>query len=89
LGSLVDLGGEIGLDEGELHRALSERRYRFTVDSDDHAARSRGVEGVPFHLFAGRYALPGAETVETVLRGLELGWAHEHPLAAQAHPHVG
>jgi predicted DsbA family dithiol-disulfide isomerase len=80
--SLVPLGVEIGLDETELRHALTERRYRFTVDNDDHAARSRGVEGVPFHIFAGRYILPGAETVETVLKGLQLGWEHEHPVDA-------
>jgi predicted DsbA family dithiol-disulfide isomerase len=81
LNSLVVLGGEFGLDETELREALSERRFRCTVDNDDHSARSRGVEGVPFHLFAGRYVLPGAETVETVLRGLELGWEHERSVA--------
>jgi predicted DsbA family dithiol-disulfide isomerase len=77
--SLIPLGVEIGLDEDELRHALAERRFRFTVDNDDDAARSHGVEGVPFHIFAGRYILPGAETVETVLRGLQLGWDHEHP----------
>jgi predicted DsbA family dithiol-disulfide isomerase len=74
--SLVDLGVEIGLDPAEVRAALSERRYRTAVDNDDAAAHARGVQGVPFHVFAGQYILPGADTVETVLRGLQLGWEH-------------
>jgi predicted DsbA family dithiol-disulfide isomerase len=85
LDSLVPLGVEIGLDETELRTALTERRYRFSVDKDDHAARSRGVQAVPFHVFAGRYVLPGADTVETVLNGLRLGWES----TAQSQPNVG
>jgi predicted DsbA family dithiol-disulfide isomerase len=75
LDSLVRLGGEIGLDPTEVRTALSERRYRSSVDDDDRAARAHGVQGVPFHVFAGRYVLPGADTVQTVLHGLQLGWA--------------
>jgi predicted DsbA family dithiol-disulfide isomerase len=74
--SLVELGAEIGLDTRELRAALEDRRYRRAVEQDDHIARARGIEGVPFFLFAGRFALPGADTVETLLRGLELGWEH-------------
>jgi predicted DsbA family dithiol-disulfide isomerase len=80
--SLVVLGEEVGLDPAELRTALGERRYRFNVENDDHAARSRGAEGVPYFLFAGRYAIPGAESAETILRGLTLGWEHVHARTA-------
>jgi predicted DsbA family dithiol-disulfide isomerase len=82
--SLVPLGVEVGLDEAELRTALAERRYRAAVDNDEHAAHARGVQGVPFHVFAGHYILPGADTVETVLHGLRLGWEHDRANRAAA-----
>jgi predicted DsbA family dithiol-disulfide isomerase len=78
--SLVVPGRRGGLDPTELRKALDERRYRLNVENDDHAARSRGVEGVPYFLFAGRYAIRGAESVETILRGLTPGWEHAAPV---------
>jgi predicted DsbA family dithiol-disulfide isomerase len=82
--SLIPLGVDIGLDPAELRAALAERRYRSAVDDDDSAAHARGVQGVPFHVFAGHYVLPGADTVETVLHGLRLGWEHARATPAGA-----
>jgi predicted DsbA family dithiol-disulfide isomerase len=82
--SLVALGVQIGLDEAELRTALAERRYRSAVDNDEQAAHARGVQGVPFHVFAGHYVLPGADTVQTVLHGLRLGWEHDRASRAAA-----
>ncbi|MGQ0846281.1 MAG: DsbA family oxidoreductase [Sporichthyaceae bacterium] len=78
--SLVDLAEDVGLDPDRTRRFLTERRFRFTVETDDQALRSRGVNAVPYHLFAGRFALPGTDTVEVLLNALNLAWEREGAL---------
>lgn len=74
--SLVSLAAEVGLDPDTTRSVLHERRFRFTVETDVHALRARGVQGVPYHVFAGRYALPGTDRVEVLVNVLELAWQH-------------
>lgn len=76
LNDLVGLARAIDLDPERTRTVLAERRFEFNVASDVHALRSKGVEGVPFHLFAGRYALPGTDRVEVLVNALELAWQH-------------
>lgn len=74
--SLVGLAPGLGLDPDHARRVLEERRFEFTLANDVHALRSRGVEGVPYHVFAGRYVLPGTDKVEVLRNALRLAWDH-------------
>jgi predicted DsbA family dithiol-disulfide isomerase len=76
LESLVGLADELELETDVVRRQLEQRRYEFTVANDDQELRSRGVAGVPYFVFAGRYLIAGAESVETMRQGLESGWQH-------------
>lgn len=69
--SLVALAIELGLDAEEARAALSERRYRARVDEDLDEARALGVTGVPFVVIDRKYAISGAQPIETFKRALE------------------
>ncbi|MGQ0464612.1 MAG: DsbA family oxidoreductase [Sporichthyaceae bacterium] len=74
--SLVGLAPGLGLDPEHARRVLAEGRFEFNVANDVHALRARGVEGVPYHVFAGRYVLPGTDRVDVLLNALTLAWDH-------------
>lgn len=74
--SLVGLAPGLGLDPDQARRVLDERRFEFNVANDVHALRSRGADGVPYHVFAGRYVLPGTDEVEVLRNALNLAWDH-------------
>lgn len=67
---LADLAAEVGLDRGEVLAALSEETYLPAVRADIDQARALGVDGVPFFVLDGRYALSGAQPAETFTRAL-------------------
>ena len=65
------LAVEAGLDGGEVARVLAGDEYAAQVRADEERAREIGVDGVPFFVFNGTYALSGAQPVavfERVLR---------------------
>lgn len=74
--TLVGLAADLGLDPEQARTVLDERRFRASVEADIHALRARGIQGVPYHVFAGRYALPGTDRVEVLGNILQLAWAH-------------
>ncbi len=82
--SLVDLAGELGLPQDEARKALETQRFAAQVAAEGLQARRMGVTGVPFVLVDGRYAVSGAQPVETFLRALEAGWAVHASNAEQA-----
>jgi predicted DsbA family dithiol-disulfide isomerase len=58
---LVDLAAEIGLDRDEVRAALTEGRYLADVDADRDQGFEYGINGVPFHVIDGRFAVSGAQ----------------------------
>jgi predicted DsbA family dithiol-disulfide isomerase len=68
---LVRLATEIGLDEEQVRAALSSDSFAREVRADEAQAREIGVQGVPFFVLGGRYAVSGAQPVELLLRALE------------------
>lgn len=84
---LVRLAGEAGLDEEEVHAALTTDAYTREVRADEENARAIGITGVPFFIVGGRYAVSGAQPAELLGRVLEQAWsemATETPLAEGA-----
>ena len=74
LETLIEIGGEQGLDRDELRAVLGEGRYREQVDERITIAREIGVRGVPTFIFNERDAVVGAQeyaVFEQVMEQLE------------------
>jgi predicted DsbA family dithiol-disulfide isomerase len=72
----VKLAAEAGLDAEEVRATLASDRFAAEVRDDENAARSLGINGVPFFVFGGKYAVSGAQPAAVMLRALEQAWAH-------------
>ncbi len=72
--SLAGLGAEAGLDPEEARRTLEGDDHAAEVRADEHAARELGITGVPFFVLGGRYAISGAQPIETFAGALEKAW---------------
>lgn len=71
LDTLVEIAEGIGLDAGAVRDyLLSDRNSQVVMESQEEAY-SVGVQGVPFYVFDDRYALSGAQPVETFLWALD------------------
>jgi predicted DsbA family dithiol-disulfide isomerase len=55
---------------------LESDAYAQEVAADLHAARLLGVNGVPFFVIDGRYAVSGAQPVEVFQQALAHAWAN-------------
>jgi predicted DsbA family dithiol-disulfide isomerase len=73
---LVRLAAEAGLAADEVRAALASDRFAAEVRDDENAARSLGINGVPFFVFGGKYAVSGAQPAHVMLGALEQAWAH-------------
>jgi predicted DsbA family dithiol-disulfide isomerase len=71
---LADLAAEIGLDRDAALAALRAEEFAEAVEDDIRQARQLGITGVPFFVFAGKYAVSGAQPVEAFLQALETSW---------------
>ena len=72
--TLVELGTDVGLNQDEVSFALTSDDYAYKVNQDLQAADTLGIRGVPFFVFAGKYALSGAMPVEGFVEALEKVW---------------
>jgi predicted DsbA family dithiol-disulfide isomerase len=66
--TLIRLGVEVGLDEGEIARVLSSDAYADEVRGDEAMAQEAGFTGVPTFVIDGQFAIPGAQPAETMVR---------------------
>ena len=58
---LVDLAAEAGLDPAAARAALESHEYLDAVHADQAQAVAYGIQGVPFFVLDGRYAVAGAQ----------------------------
>jgi predicted DsbA family dithiol-disulfide isomerase len=72
---LVRLASEAGLAAEDVRAVLASDRYASEVREEEEAARSLGINGVPFLVFAGKYAISGAQPADVMLRALEQAWS--------------
>ena len=77
--TLVRVGVDAGLDEGEIRAALEDGRYRAAVAADIDMARQIGVTGVPFVVVDMKYAVSGAQPPEVFRQVLDTAWAERTP----------
>jgi protein disulfide-isomerase len=69
--TLIQLGNEIGLNEEEITAALSSEEFDSKVNFDISEGSQLGVTGVPFFVFDRKYAVSGAQPIETFLNALK------------------
>jgi protein disulfide-isomerase len=62
---LVELGQKIGLNSSEIISALEDKRFEKNVIKDIEEAQQIGVKGVPFFVFDRKYAVSGAQPVDS------------------------
>ena len=77
--TLVQLAGEVGLDEAEARKVLEQHLYEQEVSTDQYQAFQIGVQGVPFFVFNNKYAVSGAQSPEIFAQVLNKVWAEEKP----------
>ncbi len=68
---------EAGLDKSETELFLAGKELRAEMAAEDEAARRAGVNGVPCFIYAGRYALSGAQPPEVLWQMFDVALAEE------------
>jgi predicted DsbA family dithiol-disulfide isomerase len=71
LETLIGLGTEIGLDTAEIKQTLESSAYADDVRRDIAEAQYLGIQGVPFFVMNGKYAVSGAQAVPVFEQTLE------------------
>ncbi len=71
-----DVARSAGVDEVLLDKVLGGELFAREVRLDEAAAQELEVTGVPFFLVDGRWPIPGAQDVETLVTVLNRAWAH-------------
>ncbi|MEH7239443.1 DsbA family oxidoreductase [Bacillus sp. JJ1562] len=76
--TVVRLAEEVGLDGTEVRKIMENQDNTDIVTQDINEARSVGVQGVPFFVFDNKYAVSGAQPVESFNQVLDKVWEEEH-----------
>lgn len=71
---LARLAGEAGLDADEVRAQLATDAYADEVRQDEEQARQIGIDGVPFFVIGGKYAVSGAQPADLLLQALTQAW---------------
>ncbi|MEU7771641.1 DsbA family oxidoreductase [Micromonospora taraxaci] len=69
-GALAALAGDIGLDAADARRFLDSDERVADVEAQLATARDLGITGVPMFVLAGKYAVSGAQEVQTLLAAI-------------------
>ncbi|OCB74294.1 DsbA family oxidoreductase [Flavobacterium crassostreae] len=76
--TLKELALQVGLPEQEVDAVLETDAYAKEVHADLEMAQNIGVKGVPFFVFDSKYAVSGAQEVDTFVKTLEKVWEDGH-----------
>lgn len=72
---LRDVAGAAGLDRALTDKVLGGELFGREVRLDEAAAQELEVTGVPYYLLDGRWPIPGAQDVQTLVTLLDRAWA--------------
>ncbi|MGB7999807.1 MAG: DsbA family oxidoreductase [Anaerobacillus sp.] len=72
--TLAALGEELGLDPKDIKRMLGTEEFTKEVRSDEAMGSQLGIQGVPFFVFDGKFAVSGAQPVEMFEQALVKTW---------------
>ena len=76
--TLAKLAGQAGLNCKEVFEILEDpKAFADEVRSDEEMAKQMGIRGVPFFVFNQKYAVSGAQPMETFVSVLQKVWASE------------
>jgi predicted DsbA family dithiol-disulfide isomerase len=75
--TIVRLAREIGLTEVDVRNVLDDKDPSNEMMQDIYEAQSVGVQGVPFFVFNNKYAVSGAQPVDTFVQVLTKVWKEE------------
>jgi predicted DsbA family dithiol-disulfide isomerase len=81
---LADVAAEAGMDRQAALDVLSSDAYAADVRADEEAARELGITGVPHFVINGKWAVPGAQDVETLVLALDRAWERTEGLEQAA-----
>lgn len=68
---LLDKAVSVGMNEAEVREVLESDKYADEVRFDEREAMMRGVRGVPYIVFNGDFAVPGAMSTEAFKTALQ------------------
>jgi predicted DsbA family dithiol-disulfide isomerase len=71
---LLDIAEAAGLDRGTAHEVVTSGAFGPEVRADEREAQQLEVTGVPHFLINGRWAIPGAQDIETLVLVLRRAW---------------
>lgn len=69
--NLLKLVSSVGISADDAEKMLASDAYRADVEADEEAAYSYGASGVPFFIFADKFAVGGAQSVENFSKVIE------------------
>ena len=81
---LARVAAEAGMDPEVVAAVLSSEAYAADVRSDEATARELGITGVPHFLINGKWSVPGAQDVETLVLALDRAWERTEGLEQAA-----
>jgi predicted DsbA family dithiol-disulfide isomerase len=73
-GVLLTQAVSVGLDPAEVRDVLESDAYTEDVRADEAEAAQLEINGVPFFLVGGRFGIPGAQEVDTMVAILRRAW---------------
>jgi predicted DsbA family dithiol-disulfide isomerase len=73
--ALLRMASEAGLDADTVRATLATDDYTREVRQDEAEAHELGIQGVPFFVLGGRYAISGAQPAELLLQGIQQAWS--------------
>ena len=74
---LTDTASNLGIPRQRVEEVLMSDEYADAVRGDEKEARTIGVTAVPFTVFDGRIAIPGATTIETFTETINWAWGNK------------
>ncbi len=81
---LAEIGAAHGLDAADVRARLAAREGFDAVERDERDAYATGISGVPFFVFAGKWAVSGAQEVEAFAGAIDAVFAELAKAAPRA-----
>ncbi|WP_082233309.1 DsbA family oxidoreductase [Halobacillus massiliensis] len=88
---LSTIGKSCGLTDEEIRDVLINSKFSAKVREEEMEARQLGVQGVPFFVFNSKYAISGAQPIETFVQSIQkvLEEESEKPVLEDLSSHKG
>jgi predicted DsbA family dithiol-disulfide isomerase len=74
---LTAAASQLGIPRRRVEEVLASDEYADDVRDDEAEARRLGVTGIPFTVFDGRIAIPGAASIEDFATAIQQAWSNE------------